>query len=180
MSWKVLRAFLSLAAFVLISNTPSKSHAGEFGLSFGSFLPSRIGGVREIMNGWAARTGLSGSAGEFEIEYFNAHGSGDHYHTLAFDFRLDLEKASAAAFPIHFNLGFHADAYQASDSLGNELGSRTVGGWHYGGGLRFPLGGERSAYSIRADFKHRFSPGTSLIVLIGVNFSTDSNGSEAP
>lgn len=179
-SRRLLKTLSLVAISIFALAKPSKSHATEFGLSFGSFLPSRIGGVREVMNGWAARTGLSGSAGDFEIEYFNAHGSGDHYHTIAFDFRLDLEKASGVAFPIHFNMGFHTDAYQASDSLGNELGTRTAGGWHYGGGILYQLGSRQSPYAIRADFKHRFSPGTSLIVLIGVNFSTDSQGSEAP
>lgn len=174
------RILISLSLVSLFLIVPVKSRATDLGLSFGSFLPSRILGVREIMNGWAARAGISGAAGDFEIEYFNAHGSGDHYHTVAFDFRLDLEKTSGFSFPLHFNLGLHTDAYQALDIYGNDLGTRTAGGWHYGGGLRYPLGGPQSPIAIRADFKHRFSPGTSLIVLLGVNFSTDSSGSEAP
>lgn len=174
------RRILDVTFLLACALSPRISKAAELGISFGPFLPSRIGGVGEVMNGWAARLGIDATAGNFEIEYFNAHGSGDHYHTLALDYRLDLEKSSNFTFPIHFILGFHGDSYQASDSLGNALGSKTTGGWHYGGGLRYPLGGETSPLTLRADFKHRFSPGTSLIVLLGLNLELDSDVQKTP
>ena len=152
----------------------------ELGLSFGTFLPSRIGGVREVMNGWASRITMPSSHGNFEIEYFNARGGGSSYHTVAFDYRLDLiprgETATVSDFPVHFLLGFHADSYQPL----NLTDYRTSGGWHYGGGLQFPLGGPQSQVAIRAEFKHRFSPGTSLIVLVGLSFLTGSSDSGTP
>ena len=177
-TWTLLVTSFVFLPLVLLSS-PAQGET-EYGLAFGPFLPSKIGGVREVINGWAARVGLPTTRGNFEIEYFNAHGSGIHYHTVAFDYRLDLISRSSgptsADFPVHFLLGFHADSYQPA-TLGDY---RTSGGWHYGGGLQIPLGGAESPVAIRAEFKHRFSPGTSLIVLVGLNFMTGSRDAGTP
>ena len=181
MSLQTFRNTAFAVALFFVATLASRSaSAYEFGLSFGPFLPIHIGGTREVMNGWAGRVGIPSERGNFEIEYFNAHGSGVHYHTLAFDYRLDLISRSNTSglseFPVHFLLGFHADSYQPLD----QSTYNTSGGWHYGGGLQIPLGGPQSAVAIRAEFKHRFSPGTSLIVLVGLNFFTGSSDAGTP
>ncbi len=165
------RTVFSAVFFAIALMAISRPASGyELGMSVGPFLPSRIGGVREVINGWAARVGMPTTRGNFEIEYYNARGSGLEYHTVAFDYRLDLisrgTEQAVSDFPVHFLLGFHADSYQPL----NQSDYRTSGGWHYGGGLQIPLGGPQSQIAIRAEFKHRFSPGTSLIVLVGLNF----------
>jgi len=174
---KILGLILFLASFL----SPAKTLAFEVGLGFGPFLPSRIGGVREVMNGWAFRGGLETSKGFFEAEVFTAHGGGADYATGALDFRLDLDSdEEPSPLPVHFNLGFHIDNYRPA----TQDGVKFSGGWHYGGGFRVPLGPITSPLALRADFKHRFSPGSSLIVMIGFSYSTDSSGgsggSEAP
>lgn len=164
--------FFALAFFF------ASAEAMEFGVGFGPFLPSRIGGVREILNGWALRGGVSTAKGFFELEHFNGHGDGINYHTSSFDYRLDVVGSGAMTdITVHFILGFHADYYQPS-FLDTTLDTsyRWSGGWHYGGGLRLPLGGP---LSLRADFKQRFSPGQSLTVLVGLGFALGADTSAA-
>jgi hypothetical protein len=163
--------------FVAITAVTSLTHAADYGVGFGPFLPSKIGGVSEVMNGWAVRAGLATSLGFFETEFFNAHGDGANYNTVAFDYRLDVMSSSAMKdLPVFLLLGFHADSYSPTGTTSY----RTSGGWHYGGGFRMPLGGVGSRFALRADFKQRFSPGTSLIVLIGFSFMTGARDSEKP
>ncbi|MBL7689068.1 MAG: MFS transporter [Bdellovibrionaceae bacterium] len=159
-----------LFAMIFLSQTESahaqdsSTGATEIGVGFGPFLPSRIGGVREILNGWALRGTQPTSKGTFELEWFNGHGSGTHYHSLMFDYRLDvLGDGGLEMLPVHFLIGLHADYYQPL-----EQPWRPSGGWHYGGGIRIPIG---NVTALRAEFKHRFSPGQSMIVLVGVSFS---------
>lgn len=168
---------LSLAVIVVTLFAGAVTNAADLGVGFGPFLPSKIGGVREVMNGWAARAGLETSLGFFETEFYNAHGDGANYNTVAFDYRLDvLGQGAMKDMPVFLLLGFHADSY----SPAGLTDYRTSGGWHYGGGFRMPLGGASSRFALRADFKQRFSPGTSLIVLVGISFMTGSSGSEQP
>jgi MFS transporter, PAT family, beta-lactamase induction signal transducer AmpG len=177
------RALKSALGLVLSIGTlsiglaPSRAEAFEVGVGFGPFLPSRIGGVREVMNGWGARTGFPTSKGFFELEFYNAHSDGSNYHTLAFDYRLDVMPSGPnVPMPVFFLLGFHGDYYSPRDIADY----RQSGGWHYGGGVRIPLGGATSGNFLRADFKHRFSPGSSLIVLVGFSFSTGPDGDTKP
>ena len=65
--------------------------------------------------------------------------------------------------PVYFLIGLHADYYQPLDESW-----RPSGGWHYGGGIRIPIS---NSTALRADFKQRFSPGQSVIILVGVSFS---------
>lgn len=173
-----LIACLTLGALSLSAVAfASRAEALEVGVGFGPFLPSRIGGVKEVMNGWGGRVGLPTSKGLFELEYFNAHSDGSNYNTLAFDYRLDFFPGDAREpMAVHFLLGFHGDYYTPRDV--DEY--RQSGGWHYGGGLRIPLGSESSGVALRADFKHRFSPGSSLIVLVGFSFSTGPESAGTP
>lgn len=169
---RLAAAFFTAVVFVW----PFKAFTYDVGVGFGPFLPSRIGGVREVMNGWALRGGVETSKGFFEVELFTAHGGGADYSTAALDFRLDLGGSKEPSpLPVHFNLGFHVDNYRP---INQDV--RFSGGWHYGGGFRVPLGEITSPLALRADFKHRFSPGSSLIVLIGLSFSMGSSEPQAP
>lgn len=157
--------------------TSANASAFEGSLGFGPFLPSRIGGVREVMNGWGARFGMPTAKGFFEIEYYNAHGEGVNYHTVAFDYRLDVVGEDAmATLPVFLRLGLHADSFQPV----GQLDYRTSGGWHYGGGFRVPLGDPGGGFALRAEFIQRFSPGNSLIVLVGFSFMTGREASGKP
>ena len=132
----------------------------EYGVGFGPLLPSRIAGVREVMNGWALRGSVYTSNGVFEVEWFNAISDGVRYNSNNLDYRLDIDDSGALkSLPVHFMLGVHLDMFQTPSS-----GSKTAGGWHYGGGVSLPM---TDSTFLRADFKQRFSPGQSLIVLVG-------------
>lgn len=165
--------FFASTAMTAVVAVPSVSHAqSELGIGFGPFLPSKISRVREIQNTWGLRIGTQTAKGFFELDW--AHGRGDDiiYNAFSLDYRMSLASTSALdELPVHFLLGFHADHFK-----GREQDFRTAGGWHYGGGFRLPLGGRTSPVLFRADFRHRFSPGSSLLVLVGFSFLT---GSEA-
>ncbi len=155
------RADLVLWLALLLTGLKASATAAasyEVGVGFGPLLPSRIAGVREILNGWALRGAVHTAKGVFECEVFNGRGEGDAYTSAMFDYRIDFGD-EAATIPIHFLVGLHLDGIQPADQ-----GLRTAGGWHYGGGLSLPVVGD---FRFRSDFKHRFSPGNSLIVLVG-------------
>jgi PAT family beta-lactamase induction signal transducer AmpG len=167
------------AALVLFSIDPNLAKAQtEVGVGFGPLLPSRIPYVREIQNSWGLRAGTSTSKGFFELDW--AHGRGDDiiYNSFSFDYRMSLDSQTSEAkesvmaksdFPVHFILGLHLDYFK-----GSEQDFRSAGGWHYGGGIQIPVGGPTSPFRFRSDFRHRFSPGSSLLVLIG--FSLEMGG----
>ncbi len=166
-----------MSLLTLTSFSPYAEAATEFGVGFGPILPSRIAGVREVLNGWGSRVGMITSKGFFELEYFNAHGDAIDYHTVSLDYRLDVvNKDVMPELKVHFVLGFHGDYFRPSFSTEFRQG----GGWHYGGGVRIPLGGIDSHFQLRGDFKHRFGPGNSLIVLVGFIFTTGSDTPENP
>lgn len=138
--------------------TASKSY--EYFLGFGPMLPSRITGVTEIMNGWGTGITFFARKGTFEANFFNGIGSGQFYRSLIGSYRIDFKGDGAlSALPIFFMLGFQADQYVPTTGT-----SKVSGGWHYGGGLRIQL---NQSIDLRAQFQHRFSPGQSLIVLVG-------------
>ena len=141
--------------------------AAEIGVGFGPFLPSRINGVTEVMNGLAVRAGLLTSNGFFEGELYSAHGDGADYNTLSFDFRLDLGKDLIPEIQVFALLGLNRDFYKPSTSDD----SRQGGGLHYGGGVLIPIGSIASPVQMRFDFKHRFGAGNSLIALLGFSLA---------
>ncbi len=169
-----LGSIAALIAFSAMLAGPNTVHAQtEVGIGFGPFLPSKISRVREIQNSWGLRVGTGTERGFFEVDW--AHGRGDDiiYNAFSLDYRMSLAGTSALdELPVHFLLGFHMDYFK-----GREQDFRSAGGWHYGGGIRLPIGGQSSPVLFRADFRHRFSPGSSLLVLVGFSFLT---GSEAP
>ena len=170
-----MRRTLAALALIALVWTESVHAETEFGAGFGPFLPFRISGVREVLNGWSARVGTRTSKGVFEVDYYNAHGDGNDYHTVDFDFRLDVASNDTMPdMPAFLLLGLNADMWRSDTTEGQY---RKSGGWHYGGGLRIPIGGSNSPLTMRADFKHRFGPGNSLIVLVGFAFATGTSTS---
>lgn len=149
-------------------NDGSEKNFSDFGVHFGPLLPSRILGVREVINGWGLRMGTNTGKGFFEIDYFNARGGGVFYQTGSIDYRLDVTSSLINA---HFILGGHADYYKPVDPRSNTVAF----GWHYGGGIVQEVAGP---ILMRGDFKFRFSPGTSLYVGIGFvyRFSGSDDG----
>lgn len=136
----------------------------DLSLHFGPLLPSRIPGVREILNGWGLRAGTQTARGFFEAEYFNVKGGGVTYQSVGLDARL---KVFDDVLQAHALLGMHIDSFQGLDEV-----SKISGGWHIGGGVMQEIAGP---FLLRGDFKYRFSPGTSLLVSIGVVYRFDSS-----
>ena len=171
----------ALGALVLalsLSWTPQESLAQEneaesieASLGFGPFLPSRIGGVREVLNGWSLRASLPTNKGTFEGMAFNARGEGLNYNTFLASYRVNMRNDFGQA---HFLLGLHGDYFTSLDAFDEVTAYRPSGGWHYGGGGRVQISGP---VFFRFDFIHRFSPGQSLIVLLGVGMNIPSNSS---
>lgn len=165
------------AALLLVFSTfgPQPASAqSEFGIGFGPLLPSRIPKVREIQNTWGMKYGTQTAKGFFEVDWAHGRNDGIVYNAFGLDYRMPLSTENetvSGVLPVHFLLGFHMDYFKGLD----EDSFRTSGGWHYGGGIRLPLGGKESPFLFRTDFRHRFSPGSSLIVQVGFVIQTDSS-----
>lgn len=134
----------------------------EASLNGGPILPSRIPGTREILNGWSSRFGLRSGIGLWELENYFGIGSGSRYQSHMISYRFDLQ-ADPSFFPFYFSLGGQFDFIESETR-----GARRGFGWHYGAGLIIPIAGP---IHLRSDFKHRFSPGQSLVVTAGLGLS---------
>ncbi len=143
----------------------------EASVGFGPFLPSRIAGVREILNGWALRGSFPTNKGTFETLAFNGRGEGLNYNTFLVSYRVNMRNDFGHA---HFLLGLHGDYFTSLDVYNEVTAYRPSGGWHYGGGGRVQVSGP---VFFRFDFIHRFSPGQSLLVLLGLGLELPSNSS---
>jgi len=154
----------------------------EIGIGFGPLLPSRIPKVREIQNTWGVRLGTKTAKGFFEVDWVHGRNDGIVYNAFGLDYRLSLQaepggdSGEADGLPVHFLLGFHMDYFKGLD----QDSFRTSGGWHYGGGIHLPIGGPDSPFLFRTDFRHRFSPGSSLVVLVGFSFLTGTGADSSP
>lgn len=175
-------ALLMCSIFIGAGLLPKVASAqSEFGIGFGPLLPSRIAKVREIQNTWGVRLGTRTAKGFFEVDWVHGRNDGIVYNAFGLDYRLSLQaepggdSSEALGLPVHFLLGFHVDHFQGLD----QDSFRTSGGWHYGGGLQIPIGGPDSPFLFRSDFRHRFSPGSSLIVLVGFSFLTGTGANSS-
>lgn len=168
---------LAVLAFLVMISPQSAKAETEIGIGFGPLLPSKIPRVREIQNSWGLRAGTETGKGFFEIDWAQGRGDDIIYNAYSIDYRMTLdssvtERSSGSQLgqlPVHFLLGLHLDHFK-----GSEQGFRSAGGWHYGGGIRLPMGPLTSPILFRADFRHRFSPGSSLLVLVGISFLTEA------
>ena len=144
---------------------PRKSY--DFGVQAGSLLPSRIAGISEIVPGWAMRASAPSSKGVFEASLYLGRGQGIQYNTTSIDYRLDIASELIRA---HAILGLHADFFSSEARP-----STFSGGWHYGGGITEPIAGR---LLFRADFQHRFSPGQSVLILLGFVYRMPAEGGD--
>jgi hypothetical protein len=131
-------------------------------LNFGTLLPSR-NGLTESVPGWGLRYSKPTSKGLFEFGAFSGIGNSIVYRSGSADYRLDFSLEGLNAI---FLLGVHVDQYR-SDTVSSRIG----GGWHYGGGFTTEIGGP---FLLRFDFRQRFSPGTSVEVMVGFVLRTGS------
>lgn len=174
-SLPVLLAFasLSMVAPSLAQLPPPQNRTAElrnayqFGISGTTFLPSRIAGVYEIVPGWRLSATTPTTRGVFETSAMLGRGRGIDYKSFAFGYRLDIPVDALQAF---FLFGLHADVFES------EYRSRAFsGGWHYGGGMNLLISGP---LYLRADFRHRFSPGQAVEIGVGLIYRLSAGGGE--
>lgn len=139
----------------------------DFFVFAGTLLPSR-NGLLESVPGWGLRVSQPSAKGVFEIGFFSGIGNGIVYRSAMLDYRMDLLVESVSA---HFLLGFHGDQFSSQTAS-----SRFAGGWHYGGGITMDVAGP---ILLRFDFRHRFSPGQEVEVMLGIvwRLSLEGGGS---
>lgn len=145
---------------------PSGRDSYDIGVHTGSMLTRGIRGMTEVTPGWGMRASAPTSMGILEASSFFGRGRGQSYNSGALDFRLDLDLYEVLS--AHFLLGGHADYYKP---INRDAGFGL--GWHYGGGVSQVIGGR---LLLRADFKARYSPGSSLEVLIGFTYRMPTGG----
>ena len=159
----VLSILVSQAAFAqnkaVTTTSDSKPGVNPIHAFAMTFLPSRVPGVTEVTPGWGLGLTLPTAKGTFELDSFLGRGDGATYQSVFADYRLDIPNEVML---VHFLMGFHTDFWAGPDGQ-----SYISGGWQYGGGVLIPLGGP---IFLRSDFKYRFSPGASLLILVGLNF----------
>lgn len=131
-------------------------NARDFFLSAGTLLPSKSG-LLESVPGWSLRISQPTGKGVFEVGFFSGLGNGIVYRSGMLDYRMDLSIETVSA---HFLIGLHGDQF-SSEAASN----RFAGGWHYGGGITLELAGP---ILLRFDFRHRFSPGQEVEVMLGM------------
>lgn len=166
-----------LISFFSILFCLNSTQAGELDSGFlysigvisGPFLPSKIPDATEILEVGGLRFSGKLRFGIFEAEAWSANGDGEHYKSLALNYRVNV---SNDIIPAHALLGVHADSWK-SDSVGV---SRSSGGWQMGGGSEFKI---VPGFALRTDFEYRFGPGTSLLVTVSFLIGVGDKGSSS-
>lgn len=175
----VSRCFLSVLTIGLIVLAPffpasAQSEGGggrdprqsnDIFFNVGTLLPSR-NGLTENVPGWGLRYSTPTSKGLFEFGANSWVGNGIAYRSGTVDYRLDFSLEGLNAI---FLLGVHGDQYTSASTS-----SKVGGGWHYGGGFTMDLAGP---FLLRFDFRQRFSPGTSVEVMVGFVLRMGASGS---
>lgn len=167
----------ALALFAIVGSSPPAG-AQEIGappaeksyllhLHGDTFLASRVSGVTEIVPGWGPGVSIPTGKGQFMIDSFLGKGSGIEYKSLLADYRVNITND---VIPVHFLLGVHTDTW-----TGVSGEAKVSGGWHFGGGITFPIAGP---FFLESDFRYRFSPGTSLLIGVGLTYVLSSGSGE--
>lgn len=168
------RAALSLLLYAATLATPAQARAAdagaapssEYALSGGALVPSKVPGVREVLPVWDLRASFRTRRGVFEGDFAAASASGVTYYATGLNYRYDLKNDVIPAFVL---LGAHADSYRGE----NQSEMKFSGGWNFGGGIFAPLAGP---LWLRSDFRYRFGPGQSLLVLVGFSIRLSDSG----
>jgi hypothetical protein len=131
----------------------------EYELAGGALLPSKIPLVTEVMPVWDLRATRRTKRGIFEGDVAFANSSGVSYDSLSLEYRYDLANDALPAFVL---LGAQGDFYKGLGAGSYKAG----GGWNFGGGGFLQLAGP---LWLRGEFRYRFSPGTSILFLVGLS-----------
>lgn len=143
-----------------VLNAQGSNAKYEFGIDIADLLPDQIGGVSEIMGLGGARVGFRLAPLNYaEFNLFSGNGDGQQWRDFSADIRTDL--------PIENLLGLAFVGLDAYDFKGRGQGKRLIFGGHVGGGLQAHVGGP---IWVRADMKFGFSPGTSLVISLGLTW----------
>lgn len=169
-------ATIASIGLVLVSGTNASAQAigspppeGSylFHLHGDTFLASRVSGVREIVPGWGLGVSIPTGKGLFMFDTFLGKGEGIEYRSLLFDYRVNIDND---VLPVQFLLGFHTDAWTPPSG-----DSKFSGGWHFGGGVMIPIAGP---FMLESNFRYRFSPGTSLLIGVGLTYVLSSDSAQ--
>ena len=151
--------------------TPQQANSNSYfdlGLKTGSYLPSGIQGVRDLLPMWGIKMGHPVSSTlslEYDLDFM--HAKGVNYFLGYFSLRHDF--AIGNALPLFFNLGVDAHYYKRADVYGAITGNLTeydylfATGWHVGFGSETVIYGD---IYFRSDFRMGFSPGKQLSITI--------------
>ena len=169
----IILVILTLSHHCLAQQNQTNSSAGytsyfDLGLKAGSFLPSKITGVRDILPLWGVKMGHPVSqelALEYDIDM--AMAKGVTYYMAYLSLRHDF--AVGDAIPLFVLVGFDGHYYKRKNTLitQTEFPFKFSTGWHIG------VGGEAQIYRdllARIDFRMGFSPGRQMTMTFGVIF----------
>jgi hypothetical protein len=169
----VLTLILSMFIFgnycLALDSAKTRPSYFDLGVKTGSFLPSRIPGVTNLLPLFGIKIAHSVSPTlslEYDIDMANAKGV--RYYNGYFSLRNDF--LIGDTIPLFFLIGVDAHYFKRADSYTNitnqldeEFSYRLMSGWHMG------VGGETQIYGdiyFRADVKMGFSPGRQLTVAV--------------
>lgn len=172
------RFFITFIAFIVFvaivafhaqgAEVDEKPNSYELGIHGGPLLPNRVAGVTEILSMVGVRAAAPTDKGMFELDFITGRGLGVVYHSASFDYRLDIVNDYR---PVFFLLGGHVDSFEPL-----ERSQRIAFGWHYGGGITEKIAGP---IHFRADFRHRFGPGSELYIGVGILYRFPSSASSS-
>ena len=172
---KQLSYFITLLILTFWSISPSfaQEDSGSYfdiGVKTGSFLPSKITGVSDLLPIWGVKLGHPVSDTLiFEYDFDFAHAKGVEYLNGYFSFRHNFDIGNTL--PLFFLIGVDLHYYKRKDAVGSITGNITefdrkfASGWHLG------VGGETLIYGDfygRADIRMGFSPGRQLTATLGL------------
>ena len=157
---------LLLAVLAFASPDVCARSSSEYSLTGGALLPHRIERVDETLPIWDLRASARTRKGMFEFDASFANAEGVNYKTASVDYRYDLENS---VLPVFLLLGVQGDDYQGVGASSEKF----TGGWNFGGGFFLPIAGP---LALRADFRYRFGPGTSLLALVGLAYMIQGEG----
>src|SRR5690606_8746979 len=136
----------------------------DLGLKTGSYLPSKIGGVTELLPIWGLKMGHPVSSTLiFEYDFDFAHAKGVQYILGYFSLRHNF--TIGKTLPLFFLIGADLHYYKRKDVIGNITGNVTEFDWKFASGWHIGVGGETMIYGDifgRADIRMGFSPGRQL------------------
>ena len=141
----------------------------DLGLKTGSYLPSKITGVTDLLPIWGVKMGHPVSQTlVFEYDFDFAHAKGVEYMLGYFSLRHNF--TIGRALPLFFLIGADIHYYKRKDSVTNITMTVIEHDWKFASGWHIGVGGETMVYGDifgRADIRMGFSPGRQLTATLG-------------